>query len=221
MNNILNKFFIEDKDIFEIGIDEAGRGPLFGRVYAAAVILPKDDDSFDFSEIKDSKKFHSKKKINEVAQYIKNKAIAWSVEFKDEKEIDKLNILQATQCAMHNCIQNILNQDMNKKYMCLVDGNYFNTFNYVNKNTKKFEELPYEMIKGGDNKFYSIAAASILAKVARDNYIEELVSEHPELDERYKIGKNKGYGAKVHIEGIKQYGITEWHRKSFGICKNY
>ena len=103
---ILKKCFNEDDKIIEIGVDEAGRGPLFGRVYTAAVILPKDD-SFDHSKMKDSKKFHSKKKIEEIAEYIKEHAIAWNVSFEDEKTIDEINILQATQKCMHNCIQEI------------------------------------------------------------------------------------------------------------------
>ena len=99
----LQKFYKEDANIFEIGVDEAGRGPLFGRVYTAAVVLPKDD-SFDHSRVKDSKKFNSKKKIEEAADYVKKNAIAWYVSFEDEKVIDEINILQATQRSMHSCI---------------------------------------------------------------------------------------------------------------------
>jgi ribonuclease HII len=96
----------------------------------------------------------------------------------------------------------------------LVDGNYFNPFTEV-------ETIKYKMIEGGDNKYTSIAAASILAKTERDKYIEELCKENPELVERYDINSNKGYGSKKHMDGIKQYGITKWHRKTFGICKEY
>jgi ribonuclease HII len=91
----------------------------------------------------------------------------------------------------------------------------------LNKNTNKIESIRHTCIEGGDNKYVAIAAASILAKVERDKYIEELCLKYPELIEHYSIDNNKGYGAKKHIEGIKQYGITLWHRKSFGICKNY
>ena len=91
----------------EIGIDEAGRGPMFGRVYAGVAVLPKDD-GFDHSQMKDSKKFHSKKKIEQVAEYIKENAIAWAVEYEDEQVIDDINILQATQSAMHKAIKNVL-----------------------------------------------------------------------------------------------------------------
>lgn len=223
----LSKFYKEDVHIIEIGSDEAGRGPLFGRVYSAAVILPKDD-SFDHHKMKDSKKFHSKKKIEEVADYIKENAIAWSVKYADETTIDTINILQATQQAMHDAITDVKNQIMQlntslkpSDILLLIDGNYFNPLTHFNKTANKIEYIPYKMIEGGDNKYTSIAAASILAKVERDNYIEELCEENPELAERYGIDSNKGYGAKRHLDGIKQYGITKWHRRSFGICKEY
>jgi len=228
----LNKFYIEDNNIFEIGVDEAGRGPLFGRVYTAAVILPKDD-SFNHSMMKDSKKFHSKSKIEEVATYIKQNAVAWYVSFEDEKTIDEINILQATQQSMRNSILEV-RQQFNKKmkeqgkeekkdysYNLLIDGNYFNPITFLNKKTNKIETIPYKTIEGGDNKYTAIAAASILAKVERDKYIEELCFQNPNLAEYYSIDSNKGYGAKRHLDGIKEHGITIWHRRSFGICKNY
>jgi ribonuclease HII len=219
-----------DPNIVEIGVDEVGRGPLFGRVYTASVILPKDNETFDHSKMKDSKKFHSKKKIEEVADYIKTNAIAWSVNYESENVIDDINILQATQKAMHKSIAetrdkyNALTNEQNINNCIihlLIDGNYFNSFTYLNKTKTKLECLPHSCVKGGDNVYSSIAAASILAKVERDKYIEALCEEHPDLQEHYSIGSNKGYGAKVHIDGIKKYGITKWHRKSFGICKQY
>jgi ribonuclease HII len=218
----LLKYYFEDPRIYEIGVDEVGRGPLFGRVYTAAVILPKDD-TFDHSKMKDSKKFHSKQKIQEAAEYIKQNAIAWFVTYEDEKTIDDINILQATQKSMHKCIKEILNKTSFKTEIIqlLIDGNYFNSYTEYNNKRKKLEVLKHVCIEGGDNKYSCIAAASILAKVARDAYIEELCAEHPELSERYNIDSNKGYGAKKHLEGIKEYGITPWHRKTFGICKKY
>jgi ribonuclease HII len=225
----LQKFYKEDANIFEIGVDEAGRGPLFGRVYTAAVILPKDD-TFDHSRVKDSKKFHSKKKIEEVAEYIKANAIAWYVSFEDEKVIDDINILQATQKAMHNSILETRKQIINKmkenntenyNIELLIDGNYFNPITILNKKTAKIESIPYITIEGGDNKYTAIAAASILAKVERDKYIDELCQQNPTLAEYYGIDSNKGYGAKRHLDGIKEHGITIWHRRSFGICKSY
>ena len=227
----LKKFFYEDSNKIEIGVDEAGRGPLFGRVYTGAVILPKDD-SFDHFKMKDSKKFTSKMKIEEVAEYIKKNAVAWYVSFEDEKIIDEINILQATQSAMHKSILEVRKQYIQKNNAknsenpdyninLLIDGNYFNPITTINKKTNRIETIPYMCIEGGDNKYTSIAAASILAKVERDKYINDLCIEHPELIEHYSINSNKGYGAKKHIDGIKEHGITIWHRRSFGICKNY
>lgn len=215
-----------DPDVFEIGVDEVGRGPLFGRVYTAAVILPKDD-SFDHSMMKDSKRFTSKKKIEEVANYIKEKSLGWVVSFEDEQVIDNINILQATQTSMRNSILKlkelmISNSEPNEpKFNLLIDGNYFNPISTLNKKRNILEVIPYVCIEGGDNKYSSIAAASILAKVSRDKYIYDLCIENPELIEKYGIDSNKGYGSKKHISGIIQYGITKWHRKSFGICKKY
>jgi ribonuclease HII len=225
----LRKFYKEDDTIFEIGVDEAGRGPLFGRVYTAAVILPKDD-TFDHFKVKDSKKFHSKQKIEDVANYIKANAIAWYVSFEDEKVIDDINILQATQQSMHSSILETRKQIISKMKEAnntnytielLIDGNYFNPITILNKTTSKFEDIPYTTIEGGDNKYTAIAAASILAKVERDKYIDELCEQHPTLIEHYSIHSNKGYGAKKHLDGIKKHGITIWHRRSFGICKTF
>ena len=109
----------------------------------------------------------------------------------------------------------------NYKIELLIDGNYFNPITILNKTTSKIETIPYTTIEGGDNKYTAIAAASILAKVERDKYIDELCTANPELSEHYGINSNKGYGAKRHIDGIKKYGITIWHRISFAPCKNY
>jgi len=212
----------DSQETIEIGCDEVGRGPLFGRVYAASVILPI---IFNSSEIKDSKKFSSKKKIKKVSEYIKQNALAWSIQYVDEKIIDEINILQATQLAMHKSIEETINiylstnQNINKisNFHILVDGNYFKPFLFSNDNI----EIKNTCIIGGDNLYTSIAAASILAKVARDEYILELCNINPELSLHYCLHKNKGYGTKQHINGIKQYGITKWHRKTFGICKQY
>ena len=227
--NLLKSCYNEDEKVLEIGVDEAGRGPLFGRVYTAAVILPKDA-SFDLSKVKDSKKFHSKKKIEEAAEYVKKNSLAWHVSFEDEKKIDEINILQATQSAMHNSINEVCkkyNKILKEKgvsdltYSLLIDGNYFNPITNFNKQTNKIESMPYITIEGGDNKYASIAAASILAKVERDKYIDDLCEKNPELSEYYGIDSNKGYGAKKHMDGIKEHGITIWHRRSFAPCKNY
>lgn len=230
---LLKKYYHELATL-EIGADEVGRGPMLGRVYSGAVILPKDD-SFDHFKMKDSKKFTSKnpKKIQEVSEYIKEHAIAWAVEYEDEKVIDAINILQATQSAMHKAIKNVIKQLEQKQsehvslgsnydnLLLLIDGNYFKQLTILNHGKTKLVHINYETIEGGDNKYTAIAAASILAKVERDKYIHELCVENPELVERYGIDSNKGYGSKVHMDGIIKYGITKWHRRTFGLCKNY
>jgi ribonuclease HII len=229
---VLKKCYNENDKVYEVGVDEVGRGPMFGRVYTAAVILPKDD-SFDCSMVKDSKKYHSKKKIEEASQYVKDHALAWYISFEDEKKVDEINILQATQLSMHTSIletRKQLNKKLKEKgqqegkeysYSLLIDGNYFNPVTYLDKSTNKIQSIPHVTVEGGDNKYASIAAASILAKVERDRYIDELCEQNPTLSEHYGIDSNKGYGAKRHMDGIKEHGITIWHRRSFGICKNY
>ncbi len=222
----LQKYYFEDPSIIEIGVDEVGRGPMFGRVYTAAVILPKDD-SFNHSIIKDSKKFTSKKKITEVAEYIRENALGWFISYEDETTIDTINILQATQKSMHASILGIKKQYANAntnpstKFQLLIDGNYFNPMTVMNKQRGIIEVESHVCIEGGDDKYTSIAAASILAKVARDEYIDELCKMYPELIEKYGIDTNKGYGSKKHLDGILKHGITIWHRRTFGICKNY
>jgi ribonuclease HII len=207
----LKSCYHNDKLLLEAGIDEAGRGPLFGRVYTAVVILPSED--FDHSKIKDSKRFSSKKKLMEVYNYIKENCVSYSVTYMDETVIDRENIRQATIQSMHNSIQNL----SIKPDILLVDGCDFKS--YTDNETNK--PIDHICIEGGDNWYTSIAAASILAKVERDIYIEELCEQYPELREKYELHKNKGYGTKKHIEGIKQYGISPWHRKTFGICRQY
>ena len=209
-------FYLDDMRKLEIGVDEVGRGPMFGRVYTAAVILPKED--FDYSLMKDSKKFTSEK-INAAAEYIKKNAFYWAISYEDEKVIDKFNIRQATFKSMHKSIASILEQigEKQKKedIFLLIDGTDFKPY------AKMIDETLYaynhECVKGGDNEYASISTASILAKVERDKYIIDMCQEYPELITLYNLEKNKGYGAKAHLEGIKKHGITKWHRKSFGI----
>lgn len=222
IKNILAKFYNETQTTLEIGVDEAGRGPMFGRVYSGAVILPKDD-SFQHILMKDSKRFHSKKKILEVAEYIKENAIAWAVGYSDEATIDRVNIRVATHQAMHKAIRDVINKtanQKNKQYQLLIDGNDFTPFMNF-KDDIGLVQIPHRCFEGGDNKYTSIAAASILAKVERDAYVEALCSAEPELDERYGLISNKGYGTKKHMDGIKEFGISKYHRKTFGICRNY
>lgn len=213
----LTKFYNNDWNKLEIGIDEAGRGPLFGRVYTAAVILPKDE-TFKYELLKDSKKFSSQKKINEVADYIKENSISWSVSYRDETEIDRINIRQSVLCSMHDSIKSVIN-NIEQDYFLLVDGNDFKP--YMRYMDGSFMQIEHKCIEGGDNKYCAIAAASILAKTERDKYIGALCEENPELKEKYGIHKNKGYGTKEHLVGISNHGISKWHRKTYGACKFY
>lgn len=222
----LEKKYNNTSAIIEIGIDEAGRGPLFGRVYSAAVILP-DNNIFNYDLLKDSKKFTSENKRIEVANYIQANALAWAVSYEDEKIIDAINIRQATLNAMHKAIKIILNNycEKNKNVcsneMCylLVDGNDFKPFTYYCETANIIKQLNHVLVEGGDNKYCSIAAASILAKVEHDKYIKEMCSNFPKLDIYYGLLSNKGYGTSKHIEGIKKYGISKWHRTTYGCCK--
>ena len=205
----------------EIGIDEAGRGPMFGRVYIGAVVLPKDSKQFDFSKMKDSKKFHSDKKIKEAAEYIKSHAIAWSVTYAEHAEIDAKNIRKATIDCMHNAVNDLI-EKMKKtadELYLLVDGNDF--IPMMKLCDDSYTQIPHKCIESGDNTYASIAAASILAKVTRDEYIMQMCRENPELNTQYDLESNKGYGTKKHMDGIKTYGISQWHRKSFGLCKEF
>lgn len=194
------------KNIIEVGLDEVARGCMFGRVYTAAVIWPEDFVEESNFVIKDSKKL-SKKKREELYYYIIDNAVDWNVTYMEPEVIDKINILQATLKSMHNNLDNLM-IDVDH---ILVDGTNFN----------KYSNIPYTCVEKGDNKYYSIAAASILAKVEHDWYIEELCKKNPELDEKYDLLNNMGYGTKKHMESIKKYGTTPFHRKSFGICKFY
>jgi ribonuclease HII len=205
----------------EIGIDEAGRGPMFGRVYIGAVVLPKDSKQFDFSKMKDSKKFHSEKKIKEVAEYIKSHAIAWSVTYAEHTDIDAKNIRRTTIDCMHNAVNELMekmNTSPDKLYL-LVDGNDF--IPMMKLCEESYIQIPHKCIESGDNTYASIAAASILAKVTRDEYIIQMCKENPELHTKYDLESNKGYGTKKHMDGIKLHGISQWHRKSFGLCKEF
>lgn len=174
------------------GVDEAGRGPLAGPVYAAAVILPK---GYVIDGVNDSKKL-SEKKRDALFDIIKQEAISYSVGIATEQEIDEINILQATFLAMRRAVDGL----SVKPDIALIDGN------------KKpgLSIAEWDIVKG-DSKSANIAAASIIAKVSRDRYMLELAEKYPE----YQFEKHKGYGTKLHYEMIEKYGISPIHRKSF------
>ena len=204
----------------EIGIDEVGRGPLFGRVYCAAVVLPTDG-SFNGKDVKDSKKFSSKKKMKEVSNYIIANCVAYHIHYVDADVIDEINILQAVFRCMHECIRNILLQMdtmSNNNTLILVDGDKFKPYCIYDETTESIREIPSVTIEKGDSLYMSIASASIIAKVAHDEYIADLCKQYPELNNRYDLEKNVGYGTARHLKGIEEHGITQWHRKSYKRC---
>lgn len=183
------------KGRIEAGCDEAGRGCLAGPVFAAAVILP---DTFSNDILNDSKKLSEKKRYL-LRETIEKEAIAWSIGIVDHKEIDEINILNASFLAMHRAI----NQLKTKPEHLLIDGNRFNVYNGIE----------HSCIIKGDGKFLSIAAASILAKTYRDDFMLSIHEKYPNFD----WNKNKGYPTKKHRLAIQKYGITPYHRKSFGL----
>ena len=203
---MLNHFL--KSDTLEVGLDEVARGCLAGRVYSAAVIWnPYLEELYDVKipNITDSKKLSPKKREN-CRKFIETYAVDYGIGWVDEKEIDEINIRNASVEAMHRALNNLTV----KPEHILVDGNFF----------KNYNDLDYTCIVKGDTKYFSIAAASILAKTHRDEYFNNLIDNNPSY-EKYQWRKNNSYGTKEHIEAIKKYGITDIHRKTFGICKNY
>lgn len=181
--------------LVEVGCDEAGRGCLAGSVYAAAVILPPD---YENELLNDSKKLSAKKRYT-LRTEIERDAIAWAVGVVTPEEIDKINILNASFLAMHRA----LDQLKVRPEAVIVDGNRF----------KPYQELPFTTIVKGDGKYLSIAAASILAKTYRDDYMQTLAKEYPQYDWQ----SNMGYPTKKHRKAISEHGVTPYHRKSFNL----
>jgi ribonuclease HII len=207
-----------NRNKIEAGIDEAGRGCMAGPVVAAVVILPDKFPDDTYKQIRDSKKL-SEKKREMLFEYIIKHVSDYGIASSTPAEIDKHNILQATFNTMHKAI----NKLSFIPDLLLVDGTGFRPFKpeYSSGNDDDDMYVEHRCIKGGDNEYLSIAAASILAKVSRDRYIKALCKKFPELDNKYGWKNNKAYGTQQHRDGIKEHGITEYHRKSFGICKRY
>lgn len=205
------KAFMNQGEI-EVGVDEVARGCLAGPVYTAAVIWPNEIDPSDTGVIlRDSKKLSKRSRLI-LRDYIKEYALDWCVKSYSNDIIDSKNILNATLECMHESLDGLY-IDMDH---ILVDGN---RFNHYYRGTSKIP-TPYTCVIKGDDTYISIAAASIMAKTEHDMYIEKLVEEHPEL-EKYDWLNNMCYGTKHHIDAIKQYGITKYHRKTFGVCKEF
>jgi ribonuclease HII len=182
-------------NLIEVGLDEVGRGCLAGPVVAAAVILPKD---YQNSLLNDSKQMTVKRRLL-VEEDIKKYALSYSISEVSPSKIDEINILNASFLAMHQCLDTLSLEPQ----LLLVDGNRFT----------KYRNLKHECIVKGDSKYLSIAAASVLAKNYRDQLMAKLGEEFP----YYAWERNAGYPTKVHREGIKNHGITKWHRLSFSL----
>ena len=187
----------------EAGCDEAGRGCLAGSVYAAAVIFPED---YQNDELNDSKQLTDKRR-KQLREIIQRDAVAWAVGIVSPEEIDRINILNASILAMHRA----LDQLTVRPEAIIVDGNRFKPYRPVVDGSAV--NIPHTTIVKGDGKYLSIAAASILAKTYRDDYMDQLAEEFPQYDWL----SNKGYPTKKHREAIRQYGITPYHRKSFNM----
>lgn len=183
------------EDLIEAGLDEAGRGCIAGPVMAAAVILPKD---YKNNFLNDSKKLTEKRR-NELREVIIKDAIAWSVQDISNTVIDKINILKASFLAMHQALDKLSIEPQ----LLLVDGNRF----------IRYKQIPYTCIVKGDGKYMSIAAASILAKTFRDDWMENAATNYPQ----YNWEKNKGYPTEDHRQAVEAHGICPLHRKSFSI----
>jgi len=192
---LLLKFLNEE--LIEAGCDEAGRGPLAGPVFAAAVILPKDFEN----EILNDSKLLTLLQREELREIIKKNAIAYGVAYVDNKTIDKINILNASFLAMHKAIDKLKIQPDK----LLIDGNRFN----------KYKDIPHNCIIKGDGKYTSIAAASVLAKTYRDDFMKKIHKEFPQ----YEWNENKGYPTKAHREAIIKFGPTKYHRMSYNLIE--
>ena len=185
----------KQKDILIAGLDEAGRGCFAGPVFAAAVILPND---FKNEILNDSKQM-SEKQRDELRPMIEEQAVATGVAMVDNHEIDEINILNASLLAMHRAVKNL----KTKPQLLLVDGNRF----------MPYEEIPHECVVRGDAKYYAIAAASVLAKTYRDDFMRSIHDDYPE----YNWAHNKGYPTRDHKDAINAYGISPYHRLSFNL----
>ena len=206
------EYIQSDTNKFVAGVDEVARGTLIGPVIAACVVLPHTFPDDIYKEIKDSKKLSEKKRAF-LAEYIKINAITYGIGESTVDEIDNINILNATMKAMLRAVDEAYKKHPFDKL--LIDGPYFKGYTPPGVDS---ELLEYECIPKGDMHYLSIAAASIIAKDYHTKLINDLIVKHPELN-LYQIKKNKGYGTAKHLDAINKNGITDFHRKTFGICK--
>jgi ribonuclease HII len=197
-----------NEDAVEACVDEVGRGVLFGPVYVAAVVLPKTFSPPPEIVLRDSKKMTEAQRFAAEA-YIKEHALDWSVCYMDSAAVDKYNVSQAVVMSWHAALSSL----SVRFDSVLVDGVYFRPYE------KNGVRIPHACVKKGDDTYYGIACASILAKNARDRAVVRMIERYPVLNERYDLCNNVGYPAPKHLAGIKKWGISEFHRKTFGPCK--
>jgi ribonuclease HII len=203
------KLYFQEDDKVEVGLDEAGRGCLFGRLYVGAVVFAKEEEAFfdhgaTLKTIRDSKVLTPKKR-DILYDYIQECALDKAVAFAESTEVDEYNVLAADMRTMHRALD-ALTVPLDR---ILVDGDAWKPWNQVESH----------VIVDGDAEYLSIAAAGILAKVARDRWIDEICAERPEWDLKYNLSKNKGYGTAAHMKGLQEHGVTEHHRRSYAPVK--
>ena len=200
------KLRYKEDDAIEVGVDEAGRGCLFGRLYVGAVVFSDDKEAFfdhgaTLETIKDSKVI-TKRRRDILYDYIQDCALDKAVGFAEAAEVDEVNVLQADLNCMHRTLDSLQNVPVSR---ILVDGDHW----------RPYRDTEGYAIVDGDAQYLAIAAAGILAKVARDRWVASVVVEHPEWDERYGLGSNMGYGTAAHMKGLSEHGATSEHRRSF------
>ena len=197
------------ESLFECGVDEVARGCLFGRVYAGAVVWAGDASQTPLPlpagiVVRDSKTMSHRQRVR-ATQYVKDHAVAWAVGYREPSEIDRTNILRAAMAAMHDAISSLSVRPAS----LAIDGTMF----------IQYDGIPHRCIPQGDRCHFAISCAAIIAKTAHDAYVAELCAADPTLDQRYGLLKNMGYGTATHIRGVREHGVTENHRRTFGVCR--
>lgn len=200
-----------DDDCVEFGVDEVGRGCLFGPVCTCCVYVPNDVVIPTDLKIRDSKKTTPRQR-EKIMEFLRNTPeIKYNVCLIDNNRIDEVNILQATYDGMHKSISEM---GIEPEHL-VIDGNRFRIYQ-----NKSGEIIPHCCVKQADDKYLHVSIAANIAKYTRDKWISTICEENPVLNEYYSMGSNKGYGTKAHMTGIKEYGITKYHRTSFSPCSN-
>lgn len=192
-----------------VGLDESAVGSLIGKLVAGAVVLPTSDYELDITQLCDSKKMTEKNRVkmfDEITKYC-----SYGIGEVEHHELDIIGLGQARRIVFHRALDDLLTKHPDLKIdKCIIDGTL----------ASKYKNIPHECIPKADSKFPNVSAASIIAKVYRDRWVYELCEKEPELSLLYGWKQNKGYPSKMHLDAIRQYGITQYHRKSYGPCKN-